>query len=241
MCCTHFRVSGVLGGCRVDGRGPGACSRERPGVDNGEFPRRCKSRSISPPSSRLVSRAPLLSIIVVFARQHSDVRSTACSHKLYGPTGIGVLYGKQRPLEAMPPWQGGGDMIMSVTFERTTYAPPPAKFRPARPTSAVPSLSPPPSTTSSRSAWPPSNATRPSCDHVTVYLDVKDGVVRDISFQGEGCAIARASASMMTSVVKGKSLADASETFKRFHQMIAGGQDPVSTSKTWASSPHSPA
>ena len=67
----------------------------------------------------------------------------------------------------------------------------------------------------------------PLCgDHVTVYLDVKDGVIRDISFQGEGCAIAKASASMMTSVVKGKSLADASETFKRFHQMITGGQDP---------------
>jgi nitrogen fixation NifU-like protein len=67
----------------------------------------------------------------------------------------------------------------------------------------------------------------PLCgDHVTVYLDVKDGVIRDISFQGEGCAIAKASASMMTSVVKGKSLADASDTFKRFHQMITGGQDP---------------
>ena len=59
-----------------------------------------------------------------------------------------------------------------------------------------------------------------------MYLDVKDGVIRDISFQGEGCAIAKASASMMTSVVKGKSLADASDTFKRFHQMITGGQDP---------------
>lgn len=66
----------------------------------------------------------------------------------------------------------------------------------------------------------------PLCgDHVTVYLDVKDGVIRDISFQGEGCAIAKASASMMTSVVKGKSLADASDTFKRFHQMITG-EDP---------------
>ena len=67
----------------------------------------------------------------MFARQHSDVRSTG--HKLYGPTGIGVLYGKQRLLEAMPPWQGGGDMIMSVTFERTTYAPPPAKFEAGTP------------------------------------------------------------------------------------------------------------
>jgi len=67
----------------------------------------------------------------------------------------------------------------------------------------------------------------PLCgDHVTVYLDVEDGVIRDISFQGEGCAIAKASASMMTSAVKGKSLADASATFKNFHQMITGGQDP---------------
>jgi cysteine desulfurase/selenocysteine lyase len=52
---------------------------------------------------------------------------------LYGPTGIGVLYGKQRLLEAMPPWQGGGDMIASVSFERTTYAPPPAKFEAGTP------------------------------------------------------------------------------------------------------------
>ena len=43
-------------------------------------------------------------------------------HKLYGPTGIGVLYGKAALLEAMPPYQGGGDMISSVTFEKTTYA-----------------------------------------------------------------------------------------------------------------------
>ena len=54
-------------------------------------------------------------------------------HKLYGPTGIGVLYGKERLLRAMPPWQGGGDMILSVTFEKTTYAPPPAKFEAGTP------------------------------------------------------------------------------------------------------------
>ena len=54
-------------------------------------------------------------------------------HKLYGPTGIGVLYGKERLLAAMPPWQGGGDMILSVTFEKTTYAPPPAKFEAGTP------------------------------------------------------------------------------------------------------------
>jgi cysteine desulfurase / selenocysteine lyase len=68
-----------------------------------------------------------------------DVRDLDCDflafsgHKIYGPTGIGVLYGKQRLLEAMPPWQGGGDMIMSVTFEKTTYAPPPAKFEAGTP------------------------------------------------------------------------------------------------------------
>jgi nitrogen fixation protein NifU and related proteins len=67
----------------------------------------------------------------------------------------------------------------------------------------------------------------PLCgDLVTVYLDVQDGIIRDISFQGEGCAIAKASASMMTSVVKGKTLAEASETFNRFHRMITDGQDP---------------
>src|SRR4029079_15455489 len=43
------------------------------------------------------------------------------AHKLYGPTGIGVLYGREALLEAMPPWQGGGDMIRSVTFEKSTW------------------------------------------------------------------------------------------------------------------------
>ena len=49
-------------------------------------------------------------------------------HKLYGPTGIGVLYGKGELLDAMPPYMGGGDMVDKVTFERTTYAPLPLKF-----------------------------------------------------------------------------------------------------------------
>ena len=69
--------------------------------------------------------------------------------------------------------------------------------------------------------------TNPLCgDRVTVYLDVADGVIRDVSFEGEGCAIVKASASMMTGAVKGKTLAEASETFRRFHQMVTGGQDP---------------
>ena len=49
-------------------------------------------------------------------------------HKTYGPTGIGVLYGKKELLEAMPPWQGGGNMIKEVTFEETTYNTLPHKF-----------------------------------------------------------------------------------------------------------------
>jgi cysteine desulfurase / selenocysteine lyase len=49
-------------------------------------------------------------------------------HKIYGPTGIGVVYGKREVLEAMPPWQGGGNMIEDVTFERTVFHGPPARF-----------------------------------------------------------------------------------------------------------------
>ena len=49
-------------------------------------------------------------------------------HKIYAPTGIGALYGKPEVLDSMPPWQGGGNMIKDVTFERTTYHPAPARF-----------------------------------------------------------------------------------------------------------------
>ncbi len=55
------------------------------------------------------------------------------SHKMYGPTGVGVLYGKAALLEKMPPYQGGGDMISSVTFERTTYNGLPYKFEAGTP------------------------------------------------------------------------------------------------------------
>jgi len=54
-------------------------------------------------------------------------------HKLSGPTGIGVLYGKLSLLEAMPPWHGGGNMIRSVTWEKTTYVPAPGKFEAGTP------------------------------------------------------------------------------------------------------------
>ncbi|UCD23612.1 MAG: cysteine desulfurase [Gemmatimonadota bacterium] len=68
-----------------------------------------------------------------------DVQDIGCDfytisgHKMYGPTGIGVLYGRLELLEAMPPYQGGGEMIRSVTFEKTIYAPPPAKFEAGTP------------------------------------------------------------------------------------------------------------
>jgi cysteine desulfurase/selenocysteine lyase len=55
------------------------------------------------------------------------------AHKLYGPTGIGALWGRSALLDAMPPYQGGGAMIDSVTFERTTFAPPPQRFEAGTP------------------------------------------------------------------------------------------------------------
>ena len=73
------------------------------------------------------------------ARLPVDVRALGCDfyvfsgHKLYGPTGIGVLWGRGELLEAMPPYQGGGSMIDRVTFERTTYAPPPGRFEAGTP------------------------------------------------------------------------------------------------------------
>ena len=73
------------------------------------------------------------------AHARVDMRDLGCDfyafsgHKLYGPTGIGVLYGRSELLEAMPPWQGGGDMIASVTFEKTTYNTLPYKFEAGTP------------------------------------------------------------------------------------------------------------
>jgi cysteine desulfurase/selenocysteine lyase len=55
------------------------------------------------------------------------------AHKLYGPTGIGVLWARKDILDAMPPWQGGGSMIDKVTFEKTTYAPAPQRFEAGTP------------------------------------------------------------------------------------------------------------
>ena len=68
-----------------------------------------------------------------------DVRALGCDfyafsgHKLYGPTGIGVLYARQELLAVMPPWQGGGSMIETVSFEHSTFAPAPQRFEAGTP------------------------------------------------------------------------------------------------------------
>ncbi len=68
-----------------------------------------------------------------------DVRDLECDfyafsgHKVYGPSGIGALWGRRELLDAMPPWQSGGGMVRTVRFERTTYAPPPHRFEAGTP------------------------------------------------------------------------------------------------------------
>lgn len=72
-------------------------------------------------------------------RMPVDVAGLGCdfyafsAHKLYGPTGIGALWGRAELLDAMPPWQGGGAMIERVTFDRTTFMPPPQRFEAGTP------------------------------------------------------------------------------------------------------------
>jgi cysteine desulfurase / selenocysteine lyase len=97
------------------------------------------------PVKRIIDAAHAQGAVVLVdgaqAVPHSavDVRALGCDfyafsgHKIYGPTGIGVLYGRQELLEAMPPWQGGGDMILSVSFEKTTYNDLPYKFEAGTP------------------------------------------------------------------------------------------------------------
>jgi cysteine desulfurase/selenocysteine lyase len=87
---------------------------------------------------------PTGAILVVDGAQSAphmivDVQQMGCDffvcsgHKMLGPTGIGVLYGRRELLDAMPPYQGGGGMIASVSFERTTYAPIPGRFEAGTP------------------------------------------------------------------------------------------------------------
>lgn len=66
----------------------------------------------------------------------------------------------------------------------------------------------------------------PLCgDHFTVYVDVKEGAISDIGFQGSGCAISKASASMMTQMLKGKTQTEAEGIFAKFHDMVTGRAD----------------
>ncbi len=89
--------------------------------------------------ARKVGALVLLDGCQAAARMTVDLAALGCDfytfsgHKLYGPTGIGVLWGKAQLLERMPPWQGGGAMIDQVSFERTTYAAPPARFEAGTP------------------------------------------------------------------------------------------------------------
>jgi cysteine desulfurase/selenocysteine lyase len=97
------------------------------------------------PVAEIIEKAHRLNVPVLLDGAQSlphlpvDVRKLDCDfftfsgHKVYGPTGIGVLYGKAKLLEAMPPYQGGGDMISSVTFEKTTYNTLPYKFEAGTP------------------------------------------------------------------------------------------------------------
>lgn len=141
----------------------GAKIRVVPIFDNGEldinayeklFNSRTKIACFTHVSNALGTINPVREMIAI-ARKHGaltlvdgaqaaphlkvDVQALDCDfyafsgHKLCGPTGIGVLYGRAALLEAMQPFKGGGDMILSVTFEKTTYAPIPAKFEAGTP------------------------------------------------------------------------------------------------------------
>ncbi|MBK7267972.1 MAG: cysteine desulfurase [Flavobacteriales bacterium] len=97
------------------------------------------------PVKKLIAEAKKKGIITVvdgaqaIAHLNIDVQDLGCDlyafsgHKAYGPTGTGVLYGREELLERMPPWQGGGEMIDVVTFEKTTYAKLPFKFEAGTP------------------------------------------------------------------------------------------------------------
>ena len=66
----------------------------------------------------------------------------------------------------------------------------------------------------------------PLCgDHIMVHLDVEGGVIKSVAFEGAGCAISRASASLMTDAVKGKPIAEAEKMFEEFHRMVTSGVD----------------
>ena len=89
--------------------------------------------------ARSVGAVGLVDAAQAVPHMRVDVRALDCDflafsgHKMFGPTGIGVLYGKRKLLEALPPYQGGGDMILTVSFDRTTYNALPYKFEAGTP------------------------------------------------------------------------------------------------------------
>jgi cysteine desulfurase/selenocysteine lyase len=97
------------------------------------------------PIRRLIAAAGARGIITLIdgaqavPHMQVDVQELGCDfyafsgHKMYGPTGVGVLYGREQLLERMPPWQGGGEMILAVTFAKTTYNGLPNKFEAGTP------------------------------------------------------------------------------------------------------------
>jgi cysteine desulfurase/selenocysteine lyase len=141
----------------------GATLRVAPITDTGELDREAFSRLLSErtklvavahvsnalgtvnPVAELIAEAHQVGAVVLVdgaqAMPHMrvDVRALDCDfyvfsgHKMFGPTGVGVLYGKRALLEAMPPYQGGGDMILTVRFDGTTYASLPYKFEAGTP------------------------------------------------------------------------------------------------------------
>jgi cysteine desulfurase/selenocysteine lyase len=97
------------------------------------------------PVAELCARARRAGVVTVIDAAQSaghmpvDVRAIGCDflafsgHKMAGPTGIGILYGRRSLLDAMPPWQGGGGMIASVAFLESTWKPPPERFEAGTP------------------------------------------------------------------------------------------------------------
>lgn len=102
------------------------------------------------PAKELIAKAKAVGAITLLdgaqsvAHMPVDVQNLECDffvfsgHKLYGPTGIGILYGKYEVLDSLPPYQTGGDMIETVTFEKTTFARAPQKFEAGTPAIAEP-------------------------------------------------------------------------------------------------------
>jgi cysteine desulfurase/selenocysteine lyase len=97
------------------------------------------------PVRRLIAAAKARGIVTLIdgaqavPHMQVDVQDLGCDfyafsgHKMFGPTGVGVLYGREQVLESMPPWQGGGEMILAVTFAKTTYSGLPNKFEAGTP------------------------------------------------------------------------------------------------------------